>query len=147
MPQGFLPADAMKPFFLTLAILTALAFPLVVHADISIIDALKLQNSTGTTTTNTNSLSSQPGTAFTIDRVFRIIESAVNIFFAICMLIAVSYAVYGGFMIATAGGDAARAATGRKTMTNAFIGIALILGVGVIVNSIAFAVSNPESFL
>jgi hypothetical protein len=41
-------------------------------------------------------------------------------------IVAFLFVLYGGFLYLTAGGDAARAETGRKYITNAIIGIILI---------------------
>lgn len=87
------------------------------------------------------------GTAITIDTIVNFIERLVNVFLAITVLGAISFIVYGGFQMATAAGNDAKFQTGKKTLINAMIGLAVILGVGIIVNTIARFAASPESIL
>lgn len=56
-----------------------------------------------------------------------ILTRIINIALLAGGIIAFLFVLFGGFLYLTAGGDAARAETGRKYITNAFIGIVIIL--------------------
>ena len=56
-----------------------------------------------------------------------LVGKIVNIVFAILGVLAVAYLIYGGVLYITAGGDAEKAAKGRTAITNAIIGIIIIL--------------------
>jgi heme/copper-type cytochrome/quinol oxidase subunit 2 len=58
----------------------------------------------------------------------------VNSILIIISVVAVLYLIYGGIQYITAGGDADKASKGRVTITNAIIGIVIILA--------AFAIYN-----
>lgn len=66
------------------------------------------------------------------NRVMNIIESALNWAVTLGMIIAVAYFVWGAFNWVRGGAKA-----GKDIMLNAAIGIAFMLAVGLIVNSIA----------
>lgn len=87
------------------------------------------------------------GNALTLDDILFFIERVVNIFLAIAVLGAISFIVYGGFQMATAAGNDAKFALGRKTLLNAVIGLAVILAVGLIVNTIARFATSPQSII
>jgi len=56
-----------------------------------------------------------------------LIGDVANVIFAVLGVIAVVYLIYGGVLYITAGGDAEKAAKGRTAITNAIIGIIIIL--------------------
>lgn len=72
------------------------------------------------------------GQALTGSSVVRIINDIVNILLGVSVVIAVGFFVYGGVRYAVGQPE-----VGKKTMFNAAIGIAAILGVGLVVNTIA----------
>lgn len=51
--------------------------------------------------------------------------------------IAVGFVIYGGFLFMTSGGSPERAAAGRKTITNALIGVVIALSAVLLVNLVA----------
>lgn len=56
-----------------------------------------------------------------------IVPSILNIIFGILGFLAVAYLIYGGVLYITAGGDAEKAGKGKVAITNAIIGIIIIL--------------------
>lgn len=68
--------------------------------------------------------------------VRNLIGSVVNIALAIIGIIAVIYLIWGGVTYITAGGDAEKAGKGRVAITNAIIGIIIIIAALVIYNAV-----------
>ncbi|MFH1854889.1 MAG: hypothetical protein ABH810_00530 [bacterium] len=64
------------------------------------------------------------------------IYSVINVFLAIAGILAVVYLIYGGVLYITAGGDAEKAGKGRIAITNAIIGIVIILAALIIYNGV-----------
>jgi hypothetical protein len=69
-----------------------------------------------------------------------VIMKGLNLFLWVVGLLAVIYLIYGGVLYITAGGDAEKANKGRTAITNAVIGIVIVVLALVIFN---FAVSIP----
>lgn len=63
---------------------------------------------------------------------------AVDITVAAAYLI-IGYVIYGGYLYTFSGGDPSKVATGKKALTQAFIGLAIVLSANVILNSISIA--------
>ena len=63
---------------------------------------------------------------------------AVDITVAAAYLI-IGYVIYGGYLYTFSGGDPGKVATGKKALTQAFIGLAIVLSANVILNSISIA--------
>lgn len=70
------------------------------------------------------------------------IDTVVKYALAFVGVLAVLYLIYGGVTYITAGGDAEKAGKGRTAITNAIIGIIIILAALVIYNAV---VSAPTS--
>jgi len=56
-----------------------------------------------------------------------LIALVADVVFLVLGLIAVIYLIYGGVLYITAGGDAEKAGKGRTAITNAIIGIVIII--------------------
>jgi len=65
-----------------------------------------------------------------------IITTVVNFALVIVGVVAVIYLVWGGVTYVTAGGDAEKAGKGRTTITNAIIGIVIIIAALAIYNAV-----------
>ena len=79
-----------------------------------------------------------------------IIQIATNIFTDITVASAyliLGFVIYGGYLYMTAGGDPGKAATSRKVLTRAFIGLAIVLLANVIVNGIRIALVGENTSL
>jgi len=70
------------------------------------------------------------------DSISDTIYSLINILLAIVGILAVVYLVYGGVLYITAGGDAEKAGKGRIAITNAIIGIVIVLAALIIYNGV-----------
>jgi len=57
----------------------------------------------------------------------QLIEQIINVLLVVVGILAVIYLIYGGIMYITAGGDAEKANKGRVAITNAIIGIVIIM--------------------
>ncbi len=64
------------------------------------------------------------------------ITNIVNILLTVIGILAVIYLVYGGVLYITAGGDAEKAGKGRTAITNAIIGIVIVLAALIIYNGV-----------
>lgn len=78
-----------------------------------------------------------PGTELTLDKIKAIIETVANFMIIAGMVVAVIFIVWGGLSYMMARGDATKAKTAKDHMKNGVIGAAIILGVGVILNTVA----------
>lgn len=52
----------------------------------------------------------------------------------------IGYVIYGGYQYTFSGGDPSKVATGKKTLTQAFIGLAIVMSAYAIVSTIRFAI-------
>lgn len=73
------------------------------------------------------------------------LSNIVNVILIIVSIVAVLYLIWGGIQYITAGGDADRASKGRVTITNAIIGIIIILAAFLIYNATANATGGTIS--
>lgn len=65
----------------------------------------------------------------------------------IAAYLVVGYVIYGGYMYITSSGEAGKVATAKKTLAQAFIGLAIVMLTSVILNSIRIALLNGGSFV
>lgn len=54
----------------------------------------------------------------------------------------IGYVIYGGYLYVFSGGDPSKLATGKKALSQAFIGLAIVVSANVILNSIRIALGN-----
>lgn len=69
-------------------------------------------------------------------------QIASNIFTDISVIAAylvIGYVIYGGYLYMFSSGDASKAAAGKKTLTHAFTGLAIVMLANVILNAIRIA--------
>ncbi len=83
------------------------------------------------------------GTAIEVSDIERLVEDVVQFFITIAALAVVGYLVYGGLKMAMSAGNPTKFEEGKKIVTYAIIGAAVIFGVGVIVNTIARFSTDP----
>ncbi len=75
----------------------------------------------------------------------QLIQLGVNIvqfLIDISILIAVVLFLWGGFLFLTSGGSEKQITSGRKTITNAVIGIVIVLGSWIIINTFLTLLTN-----
>ena len=65
---------------------------------------------------------------------------------AIATYLVLGYVVYGGYQYIFSGGEVGKVATGKKTLNQAFIGLAIVMLANVIVNAIRIALIGNEAF-
>ena len=71
-----------------------------------------------------------------------IVAAAANILTDLTVISAylvIGYVIYGGYLYTFSGGDPGKVATGRKALSQAFIGLAIVMSANVILNSIRIA--------
>jgi hypothetical protein len=71
-----------------------------------------------------------------------LMRRAINIIFSVTSGIAILFLIFGGYMYITSAGNEETAEKGRKTITNAVIGLVIIILSYVIVRVIVELVSN-----
>lgn len=77
--------------------------------------------------------------------VASLINAGINTFFAVIWIVAIIYLAYGGIMFITSAGDKAKADTAQKALTNALIGIVVILGINVIITLVGSLLTGGTS--
>ena len=85
------------------------------------------------------------GTALTLEKVVTLITDVINILMGLAVTVTVGILVYGGFQMVYSRGNDAEFKKGKDTIHNAAIGLAVILGVGIIINTIADFAVDPTS--
>lgn len=74
-----------------------------------------------------------------------LINAGIDTFFAVIWIVAIIYLAYGGIMFITSAGDKAKADTAQKALTNALIGIVVILGINVIITLVGSLLTGGTS--
>jgi len=77
------------------------------------------------------------GQAITLDEIENLIKRIAQFLIVISVIIAVIFIIWGGVMYMAARGDEAVATNARTTIWNGIIGAAVVLGVGVILQTLA----------
>jgi type IV secretory pathway VirB2 component (pilin) len=77
------------------------------------------------------------GTELTLTKIKDIIQTVANWLIIVGVIIAVIYIIWGGVSYMAARGDAAKAKTATEHIKNGVIGAAIVLGVGVILRTVA----------
>ena len=81
------------------------------------------------------------------DNIKQIISNISTDIAAIAAYLVIGYTIYGGYLYIFASGDTGKVAAGKKTLTHAFIGLAIVGLVNVILNSIHIALlGNAGAF-
>lgn len=83
----------------------------------------------------------------TLTSIERLVTDLFTYFIYIAGTVTVGAMVYAALMMATAGGDQTKYAKGKTMMWQAALGAGVILGVGLIVNTIARLAMNPSDVL
>ena len=74
-----------------------------------------------------------------------LLQQIVNSFFAVVWVIAIAFLAYGGLLFITSAGDKTKAETAKNALTQALIGIAIILSIYVIVSLIGNVFGGTEA--
>ena len=74
--------------------------------------------------------------------IWTIVANVVTDITVIAAYLIVGYVIYGGYLYIFSAGDPGKVATGKKALTQAFIGLAIIMSANVILNAIRFALLN-----
>lgn len=85
------------------------------------------------------------GTPLTLEKVVTLITDALNILMGLAVTVTVAIMVYGGYQMAFSRGVQKAFDDGKATLTNAIIGLIVILGVGIIINTISDFAIDPTS--
>jgi hypothetical protein len=71
--------------------------------------------------------------------IWIIATNVANDITVIAAYLVLGYVIYGGYLYMFASGDSSKAANGKKTLTRAFIGLAIVMSATIIVNTIHIA--------
>ena len=71
--------------------------------------------------------------------IWIIVTNVSNDLVIVAAFLVLGYTIYGGYLYMMSSGDAGKTASGKKTLTHAFIGLAIVMSAKVIVNSIHIA--------
>ena len=82
------------------------------------------------------------GQAVTLNEVERLINGIARFLIVISVIVAVIFIVYGGIRWVSARGDATAIKAGQETIKNGIFGALVILGVGVILQSLQGVISR-----
>jgi len=74
-----------------------------------------------------------------------LLNNIVDSFFAVVWVIAIAFLAYGGLLFITSAGDKTKAETAKNALTQALIGIAIILSINVIVSLIGNVFGGTEA--
>lgn len=121
-----------SPFTKIVAVASTLLAPVVALAETP---SIKVVNPAG------------PGETITLSGIALLVIDAANILIRTAVIITIGMIIYGGFQMATSRGDAKKFTAGQGTLINAAIGLAVILGVGIIVRTIGNFAVSPTSLL
>jgi hypothetical protein len=87
------------------------------------------------------------GETLTLSKIVTLVTDVINVFLGLAMVVTVGMIVFSGFKMATAGDETKKFGEGKTTLTHAVIGLAVILGVGIIVRTISRFAVSPTSIL
>ena len=77
------------------------------------------------------------GTPFTLTEIEALIRRVAQFLIIVAVIVAVIFIIWGGVMYMAARGDEDRVKTAKATIYNGIIGAAVVLGVGVILQTLA----------
>jgi hypothetical protein len=87
---------------------------------------------------------SLPGTPITVSSLRLFVYDAIDMFMMLAAVITVGVFLWGAVKLIVSGGDTGKAEDGKKTMRYAAIGMAIILAVGIIINTIGNVARTGE---
>lgn len=77
------------------------------------------------------------GTALDLNEIENLIKKVAQFLIIVSVIIAVIFIIWGGIMYMAARGDTEKAGAAKTTIFNGIIGAAVVLGVGVILQTLA----------
>ncbi len=87
------------------------------------------------------------GETLTLSKIVILVTDVVNVFLGLAMTVTIAMIVYSGFKMATARENPKQFEAGKQSLTNAIIGLVVVLGVGIIVRTIGKFAVSPTSIL
>ena len=75
-----------------------------------------------------------------------IADNILAIIAGIAVYFLIGYVIYGGYLYIFSSGDPAKSTAGKRTLTNAFIGLAIATCARIIISSIGIAIINSNNF-
>ena len=87
------------------------------------------------------------GEGLTLSKVVGLITDTINVFLGLAVTLAIAMIVYGGLKMAMSRGNDAEFGKAKGILTNAIIGLVVILSVGLIVATISDFAVSPTSIL
>ena len=137
----------MKNFFKKIAVFLgiiavvsvtiSLTTPVSVSAECREFAGLKAWDCDMTTITNENQL---------VDNIALIATNILTDITVIASYLVLGYVIYGGYQYMFASGDTTKVAAGKKTLTHAFIGLAIVISAYAIFGAIRIALIGDKAF-
>lgn len=84
------------------------------------------------------------GTPLTLDKIFNLVTDIVNFLLGIALVIGIGYIAYGAILWITSATDTKAVEGAKNTIKAAFIGIAIVLGFGILVNTIQEVIQSQS---
>ena len=81
-----------------------------------------------------------------INNIWIVVANVSNDLLVIAAYLILGFVIYGGYLYMTASGDPGKTASGKKTLSRAFIGLAIIILAKVIVSSIHIALLGSAGY-
>jgi len=79
--------------------------------------------------------------------IWQIAANIANDIAVAAAYLVLGYVIYGGYLYTFSGGDPGKVATGRKTLTQAFLGLAIVMSANLIMSTIRFALLGSSGNL
>lgn len=77
--------------------------------------------------------------------IWQIVVNIANDIAIIAAYLVLGYVIYGGYLYTFSSGDPSKAAAGKKTLTHAFIGLAIVMSANLIISTIRYALLRNSS--
>ena len=79
------------------------------------------------------------------DGIPALLDAISASFFAVVWVLAIIFLAYGGVLYITAAGDKTKAETAKNALTNALIGIVIVLGLNVVLSLVRSLIGNDKA--
>ena len=78
--------------------------------------------------------------------IWKIVANIATDISVIATYLAIGYVIYGGYKYMFSGGDVGKVAAGKKTLNQAFIGLAITMSASIILNTIRVVITTNNQF-
>ena len=79
--------------------------------------------------------------------IWKIAVNILNDIVIVAAYLIIGYVIYGGYLYTMSGGDPSKVANGKKTLIQAFIGLAIVMSANIVMSTIRFALLRNDAAL